>query len=306
MKRAIITGATGTIGTALIAALVKESIEVLVFVRENSRRVDNIISNPLVKLKFCSLPELEKVQNDTGKTYDVFYHFAWAGASGTGRNDMFLQNSNIKYALDAVMVAKRFGCKRFVFAGSQAEYGLVNGKLTSKTPTFPQMGYGYAKLCAGFMTREYAHQLGLEHIWTRVLSVYGPNDGMQTMVMSVIDKLHRGIVPELTKGEQIWDFLYSEDAARAFRLLGEKGKDGKIYVLGSGEGRPLAEYIELIRRTVAPNGKVDLGAVPYGKKQVMYLCADISEIEKDTGWKPEVSFAEGIYMTMKALYHECM
>jgi nucleoside-diphosphate-sugar epimerase len=294
MKRAIITGATGAVGTALIKELISHNIEVLVFCREGSKRNVQIPSHELVTIKYCALNELETVQNDTGKNYDVFYHFAWAGTTGAARNDMYLQNQNVRYALDAVAAAKRFGCQLFIGAGSQAEYGRVEGLLRPDTPTFPEMGYGIGKLCAGQMTREYAHQLGMEHIWVRILSVYGPNDGTQSMVMSTILKLKNGEVPEFTKGEQLWDYLYSGDAANAFRLLGEKGCDGKVYVLGSGKARPLAEYIKDIKNSVNAKAEIALGAIPYGKKQVMHLQADVTQLKQDTGWENITSFREGI------------
>ena len=162
MKRVIIAGATGAIGTALIQNLIEHEIEVLVLVRPESNRKNNIPANPLISVLECGMKDYATIPNTTGKEYDVFYHFAWAGAAGAGRHDMYLQNENVKYALDAVNLAKRFGCKRFIGAGSQAEYGRFEGLLRPDTPTFPEMGYGYAKLCAGQMTREYAHQLGME------------------------------------------------------------------------------------------------------------------------------------------------
>ena len=294
MKRAIITGATGAVGTALVNDLISNEIEVLVFCHEGSKRNVQIPEHELVTRKYCSLNELAVVQNATGKNYDVFYHFAWEGTTGAARNDMYLQNQNVRYALDAVAVAKRFGCHTFIGAGSQAEYGRVEGILKPDTPAFPEIGYGIGKLCAGQMTREYAHQLGMKHIWTRILSIYGRNDGAQSMVMSTINKLKNGQVPEFTKGEQLWDYLYSGDAANAFRLLGEKGHDGAVYVLGSGHAEPLASYIEKIRDAVAPDAEIRLGAIPYSKKQVMHLKADISALTKDTGFKPKMNFADGI------------
>lgn len=294
MKRVILTGATGAVGTALIKELIDNNIEVMVLCRENSVRNCNIPSHPLVTKKYCDISQLDSVTNKTGKKWDVFYHFAWDGTTGSARNDMYIQNQNVKYALDAVAAAKRFGCHTFIGAGSQAEYGRVEGVLKPDTPTFPEMGYGYAKLCAGQMTREYAHQLGLQHIWVRILSVYGPNDGAQSMVMSTINKLKKGEIPQFTKGEQMWDYLYSGDAAEAFRLLGEKGCDGQVYVLGSGSVRPLAEYIKDIRDVVNPNAEIALGTIPYAQKQVMYLEADISELANDTGWKPQMEFKKGI------------
>lgn len=301
MRRAIVTGATGAVGTALIKEFIKNGVETLVFCREGSKRNQQIPRHPLVTLKYCALDQLATVENDTGKEYDLFYHFAWDGTTGASRNDMYLQNRNVKYSLDAVGAAKRFGCKKFIGAGSQAEYGRVEGLLRPDTPTSPEMGYGYAKLCAGQMTREYAKQLGMEHIWVRILSVYGPNDGMQSMVMSTINKLLKGEIPQFTRGEQLWDYLYSGDAAEAFYLLGEKGVDSKTYVLGSGQARPLAEYIEDIRCVTNPRGQVDLGAIPYGPKQVMHLQADIEELTRDTGFEPKTDFKAGIGETVKSI-----
>lgn len=294
MKRVIITGATGAVGTALVQELIQNGIEVLVFCREGSKRNEGILRHELVKIKYCSLEQLATVQNDTNKNYDVFYHFAWAGTTGAARNDLYLQNQNVQYALDAVATAKRFGCDAFIGAGSQAEYGRVEGILKPDTPTFPETGYGIGKLCAGQMTREYAHQLGIRHVWTRILSVYGPNDGAQSMVMSAIHKLQQGQEPQFTKGEQLWDYLYSADAAKAFRLLGERGFDGKTYVLGSGSARPLKDYIKEIGNVVNPAVKLSFGALPYAEKQVMHLQADISELQKDTGFTPKMQFRSGI------------
>lgn len=318
MKRAIITGATGAIGTALIKRLTENGVEVLILHRRDSARLDNIINavgssvtradidesddfiilSDLVTIKYCALSELAALENDTGKSYDVFYHLAWAGAAGPGRHDQYLQNQNVTYALDAVGAAKRFGCRLFVGAGSQAEYGRYEGLLNADVPVRPEMGYGYAKLCAGYMTRDYAHQLGLEHVWVRILSVYGPNDGKQSMIMSTIDKLTKGERPQFTPGEQLWDYLYSFDAADALIAVGDRGIDGKTYVLGSGNARPLKEYIEILRDSVRPEAELGIGEVPYGPKQVMHLCADITELTKDTGWSAKTSFEDGIRKTI--------
>lgn len=299
MKRAIITGATGAVGTALINEMINRGIEVLVFCHEGSKRNVQIPEHPLVSKKYCSLRQLPYVENDMGKTYDVFYHFAWDGTVGNARNDMRLQAQNIAYALDAVETAKRFGCHTFVGAGSQAEYGRVEGILKPDTPVFPENGYGIAKLCAGQMTREHAHLKSMKHIWVRILSVYGPNDGSQSMIMSTIAKLKKGEMPQFTKGEQLWDYLFSEDASQAFVKIGEQGIDGKTYVLGSGKAMPLADYIRIICNLFNPYGNIELGAIPYAPQQVMHLQADISELTNDTGWIPKVEFEEGICRTIE-------
>ena len=294
MRRTIITGATGALGIALIHELTAHGVEVLAICRPNSPRISQIPNHPLVSVRCCDLADLDTIENDTEKQYDVFYHFGWEGTTGEARNNMHLQNRNVTYALSAVELAKRFGCQLFIGAGSQAEYGRSNGPLRADTPTLPENGYGYGKLCAGLMTRTLAHQTGMKHIWLRILSVYGPGDGAQSLIMSLISKLKKGETPECTKGEQQWDYLYSADAAKALRLIAERGIDGKVYVLGSGKARPLAEYIREIRDIVAPEADVAFGAIPYGPQQVMYLQADTTELVHDTGWKPEVPFSEGI------------
>jgi len=294
MKRVIISGATGSVGMALVQELIQHDIEVLIFCREGSMHNERIPMHPQVTLKYCSLNQMESVANDTGKNYDVFYHFAWDGTTGEARNNMYLQNMNVKYSLDAVGAAHRFGCQTFIGAGSQAEYGRVEGTLKSDTPVFPESGYGIGKLCAGYMTKEYSHQFGMKHLWIRILSVYGPHDYEQSMIMSMILKLKQGITPQFTKGEQMWDYLCSDDAAVAFRLLGESGVDAKTYVLGSGIARPLADYIKDIHDIVNKDVKVELGTLPYEERQVMYLCADINELTKDVNWRPMVQFTTGI------------
>lgn len=299
MKKAIITGPTGSIGIALINKLISENIEVVAVCRPGSKRISRIPQPDKVQITECGLDEISKLGDMINGGADVFYHFAWDGTFGNSRNDMRLQNDNIKYALDAVTVAKELGCSKFIGAGSQAEYGRVEGVLRPDTPAFPENGYGIAKLCAGQMTRIMCEQLGIEHVWTRILSIYGPYDGENTMIMSVISKLLKGEKPSLTPGGQMWDYLYSKDVANAFYLLGEKGKNGSIYCLGGGEARPLKEYVEILKDAIDEKLELGFGDVPYGDKQVMHLCADITNLTEDTGFRPEVRFEDGIRETIE-------
>lgn len=98
------------------------------------------------------------------------------------------------------------------------------------------------------MSRQLCGQLGLKHIWTRILSVYGPYDGERTMLSSAVREFASSRQTHFTKGEQLWDYLYSGDAAEILYLLGLNGKADKTYVLGSGTARPLREYIETLAK----------------------------------------------------------
>ena len=294
MKNVVISGATGAVGMALIDEMISHETKVLILTHKDSKRNKWIPKHPLVSTINCSLDEMRNLFSEgCEQEYDAFYHLAWAGTTGTDRNDMYLQNQNVKYALDAVELAHRMHCKVFIGTGSQAEYGRYEGKLSETTPAFPENGYGIAKLCAGQMTREKAHQLGMRQIWARILSVYGPYDGKQSMIMSCIDKMLKGERASFTKGEQMWDYLYSKDAARALYLLGHRELDG-VYCLGSGKARPLKDYIIEIKNQINPDLEIGLGDIPYAERQVMCLCADITKLNKDTGFQPEFDFEKGI------------
>lgn len=301
MKRVIITGPTGAIGMALIQKYAEVEAEVTAVCHRGSNRISNIPVSEKVKVVECDLDEIRTLPDILHGTYDVFFHFAWACTAGEGRNNIDVQTQNIRYAIEAVEAAGKLGCKCFVGAGSQAEYGRFEGKLNPEVPAFPENGYGIAKLCAGQLSRIRCSQLGIRHIWFRILSVYGRYDGEQTMIMSSIRKMLSGDSPEYTPAEQIWDYLYSEDAAAALYLAAERGRDGAIYCLGSGQARPLKEYIQIMRDEIAPGLLLKFGAKPYADKQVMYLCADISELQNDTGFVPRYSFEEGIRETVKWL-----
>ena len=295
--KAVITGATGAVGMALVSALVKKNCEVLVLCRPDSARNERLGKIKGVKLAYCDLSELKNFESC--ESYDVFFHLGWAGTTGQARNDMYLQNKNIEYTLDAVSLANRLGCSVFVGAGSQAEYGRVSGALSSKTATEPENGYGIAKLTAGRMSRIMCRELGMKHVWARILSVYGEYDGENSMVMSTINKILNGEATAFTPAEQVWDYMYSSDAAEALVAIAERGKDGAVYCLGSGEPKRLCEYIEMIRDAVDKNAELGIGKLPYANNQVMYLCADISELIRDTGFVPKVTFSEGISKTVE-------
>lgn len=111
--------------------------------------------------------------------------------------------------------------------------------------------------------------------------------------------------PKCTKGEQVWDYIYSKDAARAFRLVAERGTDGAVYLLGTGQTRLLKEYIYAIRDAVEEvtgiHTEPEIGAIPYYPNQAMHLEADISNLKVETGFEPDFSFEMGIRKTIEWL-----
>ena len=296
--RAVITGATGAIGMALISELISRNTEVLVLLREGSNEQDRLFDHPLVRHVYCSLEHISELSL-SGEKYDQFYHLAWAGTVGEARNDTELQISNIKYTADAARLAARIGCSVFVGAGSQAEYGVTREKLSSHTPTFPQSAYGAAKLCAGQMSRIACREYGIRHVWARILSVYGPYQSENSILSYAINQLLDGKPTSFTECKQTWDFMYSGDAARALIALAERGRDGHIYCLGSGKARPLREYIEIVQDKIDKDAVLGFGELSYAEGQLMHLEADIAELTRDTGYVPSTSFEDGIEETIR-------
>lgn len=297
MKRVAVTGATGMLGATLIRMLAARGIGVLALSRVDSAKRDNLPIHPLVRSVECDLANLRAIPKQSER-YDAFYHFGWAGTSGAARNDTCLQWANVRYALDAVELASRLGCEVFIGAGSQAEFGRYDETLTPDTPVNPETGYGISKYAAEKLCGLRAHELGMRFLWPRIFSVYGPMDGDNSLTMSTIKTLLAGEKARFTAGEQVWDFLYSEDAARALMLLGEKGKDGTVYCIGSGKPVRLRDTICEMCEIVAPGSKPGLGEIPYPPGQVMHLCADISNLRADTGFSPQIAFSEGIRRTV--------
>lgn len=299
IKRVAITGPTGAIGMALINNCIQNSINVLAICHKGSKRIAQIPKSPYVRIIEANLDEYEGI--DASKVVDekcdLFIHLAWNGTFGDTRNDVGFQADNIKYSLEAVNLAARLGCTVFVGAGSQAEYGKVSEPLRPDTPTFPENGYGVAKLAAGNLTRIRCEQLGIKHIWTRILSVYGPFDGNYTMVMGTLIKMLAGEKTHFTEGKQIWNYLFSEDAAKMILWLAQNGDDGKVYCLGSNEARPLREYIEIMYKQTGSKAELGFGDIPYNNGQVMCLCVAESPI-KDFEF---TSFEEGIKRTVASL-----
>lgn len=299
IKTAVLTGPTGAIGTALCEKLLAEGCTVYAVCRPGSPRAAELPPSERLHRVECDLAELASLPDRLpGVTADVFYHFGWAHTIGPGRNDMPAQIANIGYTIDSARAAAALGCSVFVGAGSQAEYGRSAAALRPDTAVFPENGYGMAKLCAGQMSRVECERLGISHIWARVLSIYGPHDGAATMISGTIRKLLAGERPSLTAGTQIWDYLYSEDAADAFWRMALSGKNGAVYPLGSGQPRPLRSYMEALRDAIDPALPLGLGEVPFGPNQVMHLAADLTALQADTGFVPSTDFETGIRKTI--------
>ncbi len=293
LRKAALTGGSGPIGLALIKKLLQEGIEVLLIQRGESAKLKYLPEDMRLRMECCTLEELGAYVPKESE-FDVFFHLGWANTRKDLRDDLIQQNKNIKYSCDAVEVARRLGCHSFIGAGSQAEYGRHNEALRDDTLCIPETAYGAMKLSACHATRILCQKYGIRHVWPRILSGYGLYDNIKSVLVSNIINSLQGKELEFSKGEQIWDFVYMDDIANALYLIGKRGRDGATYPIGSGKARPLKEYVCILCEKLGNLKNMGLGKIPYTDTQIMHLEADISKLQVDTGWKPEVEFEDGI------------
>lgn len=298
MKRIVVTGATSMIGVSIIEECLAREIEkVYAVVRSGSKNLLRLPYDERIKVIECDMAEYANIGKLIHESCDVFYHISWS-ASGSDRNESAaMQVDNIKATLDAVRAAKTLGCAKFVGAGSQAEYGdAAENPIGPQTHVDPARPYGIAKYAAGKLAMSEAKRLDIKCIWVRVFSVYGSNDRPSSMISSTIAKMKAGEKLSFTSAEQLWDYLHSSDAGRAFYLIGKRVNSSRVYCLGSGTAQPLRNYVVAIRDVIDPEAELGFGDLPYPGGRPLNLCADIDDLTADTEWRPVVTFEKGIRM----------
>lgn len=286
--RVIITGATGFIGVTLCKEMLDKGYNVTAIVRPNSQKKDRLPK--VVNIIELSLDKLNELQ---GK-YDLFYHLAWNGSSGNDRDDFEMQYSNIKYTAEAIRAAKRCGCKKFIGAGSQAEYGLVSGMANEEaTVPNPFMMYGAAKLASYSMGKVLSEQLNISFIWARIYSVYGALQNEGTLISYVVKTLKEGRAPELSSCENMWDFMHVSDCASALRVIGEKENSRGLYNISTGKPKLLKQFVKEIRDIVNPNVQLRFGGIKTDMKKSFWLEPDVNKLKK-CGFECKYDFKEGL------------
>ena len=295
MKNVIVTGANGFIGKTLVSALLEKGHHVVALdvrfddVLANDARVTcvNVLNKEVSGLK-REIPADE---------YMSFFHLAWAGTSGPARADYEVQLNNVKLACDYIKLCGEIGCKRVVYASSINE--METYEYLQSDDIEPSGGYiyGTGKLAAHLMGETVAKLNGIEFIPVIITNIYGAGEKSARMIYTSINKLVHKEHCSFTAGYQTYDFIYITDAINSIIAVAEKGKAFNRYYIGSGEPKPLREFLLEMRDIVAPEAELGLGDIPFKGVDISYDQFDLKKVERDTGYRNKVPFAEGIRMT---------
>lgn len=296
MKKALVTGANGFVGSALVSDLIANGIEVIALDR------DGCCNNIPAGVRFVphELAESEKLPElIADRDIDVFFHFAWVGSAGPARADTALQLKNAQWTVDCLRAAKKMNCGKFVCAGSIMEHETISAAY--KQGNKPGLGYiyGSGKLVAHTMCMSVAADIGIELCWAKITNAYGAGELSPRFVNTTIRKIINNEPLQFTSGTQNYDFVYIDDVARAFRLIGENGKPFCHYLIGSSNAKPLREFVLEMKSALAPDKEFLFGDLPFTGVNMPLEEFDCSLTEQDTGFRAEISFAEGVKRTME-------
>jgi dTDP-4-dehydrorhamnose 3,5-epimerase len=296
VKTAIITGAMGFIGKQLTKNLAEKGFRVFALSRGTVNKADT------EQIKYIQL-DMEGINKLAEKNIsaDIFYHLAWHGSAGTERNNVEIQLKNIQWTVDALNLCKQIGCKRFVCAGSIMEKEASTAALEQGSKPGLAYIYGVAKLAAHAISKAVAADLGIDHIWARITNVYGAGEISPRFINSTLRKILNNEPLRFTSATQNYDFVYIDDAAEAFYRIGEYGRAFNEYTIGSSTAKPLKEFIVEMATALCPEKELIFGDVPFTGVNLPLEDYDCSITERDTGFKAQIPFSEGVKKTMEWL-----
>lgn len=298
MQKVIVTGATGFVGSAVCEELVRKNIEVIAIVRHPDKVISNITANEGIRIVYCDLANFRKLAElIPDRDIDALYHFAWVGSAGALRGDSDVQMKNVQYTCDTVKACAEMGCKRFVFASSIMVFEIEATMAKDITPDINTL-YSSAKIAADYMSRTIAGSLGVGYIRAVISNIYGPGEYSSRLVNASIRKMLKGEHCAFSAGEQLYDFIYITDAAKAFVAIGEKGISNRTYYIGSHDPKPLREFLLELRDCIDPQIKIGFGELPFNGVSLTYKEFDMHAVKNDTDFVPEIGFKEGIKNTV--------
>ena len=307
--RILITGAASFLGRHLVEYFLSKEDEVLALVRENARGANELLgykANNKFKLIVLDMKDIERLDID----FDVCIHLAWGGIGKEGRMDENIQRENINAAIKLMRVCKERGAKRFLFAGSQAEYGQTLSDIETKygkdfdinaiprqsedAPTNPKSKYGKAKLELKSKLKNLGDSLGIEYVHMRIFSVFGSGDHETSLISTCIRDFKENKDVHIGECIQSWNYIYIKDLCEAVYLLSKKDLQGEfVFNVAGKTNRILMDYVKDIKRLLDSSGGIVVEKKEAASEGLPFLNPSIERLSR-IGFVESYGFEKGI------------
>ncbi len=280
MKKILITGATGFIGSNIAFQLVEMGYSVYAIYRTSSSFEKCLYFKD--RVHWINIDDLNWKNTVKEIKPDQLIHTAWNGIEALQRNDWELQMKNFWFSKELFDLAKECSIKKVIAFGSQAEYGRYEFPVTEETVTKPDDAYGAIKILTLNYLRSLFSETDQEWYWVRVFSIFGENENSAWLIPSVISKLLRNEPIKLTACEQSYNYLYIRDfVSQIHELIDFQENRSGIYNLCSSRSIKLKDLLFQITESLGLSPDLlQFGTIPYRKGQNMYIASDNSKFQK--------------------------
>ena len=296
MKKVIVTGANGFIGSSLIEKMIANNVEV---VAVDITFAGNRLPDSSLITKVESGVDAALEEKIPAGEYDAFFHLAWRGVNGAEKADPSVQLANIQMAVDCANICKQLNVKKLLCAGTVAENATFS--LPELAKTSGGMMYGVAKHACRLILEDYCKNIGQQFVWMQFSNIYGVGNKTGNLVSYTLGELLAGKDATFGPAIQPYDFIYVDDLIEAVYRLGANDTKKSFYYIGSGSPRILKDYLLRIGELAGCADKVGIGIRPDdGIKYTMDMFCN-KDLVETIGEYVSMSFDDGIEKTIEWL-----
>jgi len=281
-KNILLTGATGFLGSQIADILVNNDIKLIALKRKNSDCYRcNSFNNKIDWVDIDAEGYWKDKVINLRPTHII--HCAWIGLEAHERNDIKTQVQNISFLSDLLEISRVMKLTEFISLGSQAEYGILNSKVSENSIVNPVSSYGATKVASQQILKTFCNLNKINWIWLRLFSFIGENENNNWLIPSLIDKIIKDEVIDMTPGEQKYSYMFVKDFALIILKIINSNVDSGIYNVSGDELISLKELVDLIGKKLNFSPKINWGALPYRLNQSMHIEGNTSELRNQIG-----------------------